>query len=49
LRLRIAELVSTPQHGEPEQKPAPKTPPMAQTTFDLIARRAREKREQKPE
>jgi serine/threonine-protein kinase len=45
LRMRVAELVSA-RPGENEARESPRTePPPARTTFDLIARRAREKRE----
>jgi hypothetical protein len=47
LRLRLAKLVSTPQH-EPDEKAATPAPRMEQTTHDLIARRVREKRQRKP-
>ena len=49
LRLRIAELVSAPQQHQPDQRPTPADTPVERTTFDMIARRARKKRQQKPE
>ena len=49
LRLRIAELVSTRQEpGEGREANTGEELP-AQTTFDMIARRAREKRRRKPD
>jgi serine/threonine protein kinase len=49
LRMRVAELVSAwPGDAGSAEKP-PAMPSPAATTFDLIARRARQKREQRPD
>ncbi len=49
LRLRIAELVSAPQQQQEDRAPTSTDAPPDRTTHDLIARRAREKRQRKPE
>jgi serine/threonine protein kinase len=49
LRLRIAELVSARQEPGEGREADSGEPPPARTTFDLITRRAREKRQRKPD
>ena len=49
LRLRVAELVAVSTAEADAARPRAAEAPPAQTTFDLIARRARQKREQRPD